>query len=107
MLSKAKTSLCPEIMAPVSETSVELPRYKLHGVLYHHGDSAGGGHYTVNVLHSSEDSGTREVWLHIDDEAVRVVRHEEVFGDHVNEQEDDRCGYMLFYCRTPASSTRI
>ena len=106
MLSKAKTSSCPELMAPVAETSVEPPRYKLYGVLYHHGDSAGSGHYTVDVLHSSEDSGSREVWLHIDDEAVRVVPYEEVFGDHVNEQMDDHCAYMLLYCRMPAS-TRI
>ena len=93
-------------MAPVAETSVEPPHYKLYGVLYHHGDSAGSGHYTVDVLHSSEDSGSREVWLHIDDEAVRVVPYEEVFGDHVNEQMDDHCAYMLLYCRMPAS-TRI
>jgi hypothetical protein len=31
---------------------------------------------------------------------VRVVRPEDVFGVHDNEQVDDRCAYMLFYCHT-------
>jgi hypothetical protein len=41
--------------------------------------------------------------LHIDDEAVSVVRHEDVFGSHRNEQVDHQCAYMLFYCRTAGS----
>jgi hypothetical protein len=54
--------------------------YKLYGVLYHHGESAGGGHYTVDVLHPNENSSSGEGWLHIDDEAVSMVRYEDVFG---------------------------
>jgi ubiquitin carboxyl-terminal hydrolase 10 len=69
-------------------------------VLYHHGESAGGGHYTVDVLHPIEDSSGGEGWLHFDDEAVRAVRNEDVFGAHDNGKVDDRCAYMLFYCRT-------
>ena len=89
-------------MAPVSRKSVELAQYKLHGVLYHHGESASSGHYTVDVLHRNgvSDSNSGEAWLHIDDEAVSAVQHEDVFGNHANEPEDDRCAYMLFYCRT-------
>ena len=89
-----------ETIASVSGKSVETARYKLYGVLYHHGESADSGHYTVDVLHPNEDSSGGDGWLHIDDEAVRVVRPEDVFGVHDNEQVDDRCAYMLFYCHT-------
>jgi ubiquitin carboxyl-terminal hydrolase 10 len=89
-----------EIMAPVSGKSAELVYYKLYGVVYHHGKSAGSGHYTVDVLHAYEDSGNGESWLHIDDEVVNVVRHEDVFGGDDDERVDERCAYMLFYRRT-------
>jgi ubiquitin carboxyl-terminal hydrolase 10 len=87
-------------MVPDVGKSAEPVYYKLHGVLYHHGGSADSGHYTVDVLHPNGDSGTGEAWLHIDDEAVSAVRHEDVFGGQDNRQLDDRCAYMLFYCRT-------
>ena len=73
--------------------------YKLYGVLYHHGESAGGGHYTVDILHQNGDNSDGEVWLHIDDEAVSAVGREDVFGGQENERVDDGCVYMLFYCR--------
>ena len=90
----------PEIMTPVPGKFAEPVRYKLYGVLYHHGESAASGHYTVDMLHPNGDDGGGEVWLHIDDEAVNAVRHEDVFGDHDNERVDERSAYMLFYCRT-------
>ena len=92
-------------MAPVVGKSAEPVNYKLYGVLYHHGESAGSGHYTVDVVRPDGNSSYGEAWLHIDDESVSVVRHEEVFGDHDNEQEDDRCAYMLFYCCTAPGRT--
>jgi ubiquitin carboxyl-terminal hydrolase 10 len=76
----------------------EPPHYKLYGVLYHHGESAGSGHYTVDVLRPNGDSDTGEVWLHIDDETVNPMRHEDVFG--VDDTADERCAYLLFYCLT-------
>ena len=87
-------------MAPISGKSAEPVHYKLYGVLYHHGESSGSGHYTVDVLHLNEDNGSEEAWLHIDDEAVSTVRHDDVIGDHDNERVDDQCAYMLFYYRT-------
>lgn len=42
-----------------------------------HGTSAGNGHYTADVLHPNGDGDTVEVWLHIDNEAVRLMRHED------------------------------
>ena len=91
-------------MAPVYGKSLEPVHYKLYGVLYHHGESSGSGHYTVDVLHPNGDSGG-ESWLHIDDEAVSAVRHEDVFDGHKDERGDDRCAYMLFYYRTVPTQT--
>jgi ubiquitin C-terminal hydrolase len=95
-------------MAQVDGKYTESVHYKLHGVLYHHSESAcSAGHYTVDVLHQNENNSSGESWLHIDDEAVSSVRHEDVFGGHDNERVDDRCAYMLFYCRAaPATPTR-
>jgi ubiquitin C-terminal hydrolase len=92
-------------MTPASGKSAEAVHYKLSGVLYHRGHSTRGGHYTVDVLHLSGDGGGGEAWLHIDDEAASIVRHEDVFGDHDNERVDDRCAYMLLYCRTAPART--
>jgi ubiquitin carboxyl-terminal hydrolase 10 len=92
-------------MAPVSGKSAEPVHYKLYGALYHHGESAGSGHYTVDVLHRSGDSGSGEAWLHIDDETVNAVQHEDVFGGHDNSRVDNRCAYMLFYCRVGPTQT--
>jgi ubiquitin carboxyl-terminal hydrolase 10 len=97
-----RDSVGPEIMAPVAGKFKEVVRYKLYGVLYHHGESAGGGHYTVDVFHPNGDSGGGEAWLHIDDEDVSAVRHEDVFRDHDNERVEI---YMLFYCRAAPAWT--
>ena len=94
-----------EIMAPVVRNSAEPVHYKLHGVLYHHGKSASGGHYTVDVLHLNGESGSGEVWLHSDGGTVSTVQHKDVYGGHDNERVDDGCAYMLLYCRTASSQT--
>jgi ubiquitin carboxyl-terminal hydrolase 10 len=87
-------------------TAQEPPNYKLYGILYHHGESADSGHYTVDILHPNGDGGTGEVWLHIDDETVTQVRHEDVFGEHGTERAaDEQCAYILFYCRTSEIGT--
>ncbi len=93
-------------MVPDAQRPSEPPHYKLYGVLYHHGESAGSGHYTVNVLHQNGDGDAGEVWLLIDNEAVTRVRHEDVFGENGTERAaDERCAYILFYCRTPPIGT--
>lgn len=103
---ETENGFAADIMAPAARRPA---RYTLYGVLYHHGASAGGGHYTLDVLHPNRDGGTRsgssgEAWLHIDDETVSAARHEDVFGGNGNERADDRCAYLLFYRR--ASPTR-
>ena len=93
-------------MAPNAQRPSQPRHYKLYGVLYHHGGSAGSGHYTVDVLHPNGNGDTGEVWLHIDDEAVSPVRREGVFGEHSTEQAaDERCAYILFYCRSSPTDT--
>ncbi|KAF8495926.1 hypothetical protein F5888DRAFT_1924941 [Russula emetica] len=91
----------PDIMAPTAGQSEVPARYTLYAVLYHHGGSASGGHNTVDVLHPN----AHETWLHIDDEGVSTVRHEDVFGRNQNEWADDRCAYLLFYRRTTSTQT--
>ncbi|KAK4543463.1 hypothetical protein LTR36_005606 [Oleoguttula mirabilis] len=50
-----------------------LPKYKLIGVVYHHGKSAAGGHYTVDILRQDG----RE-WIRMDDTIIRRIRPEDV-----------------------------
>lgn len=99
-------SVALEIMAPVSEKSTEAVHYKLYGVLYHHGESARSGHYTVDVVHPNGDNDSEEGWLHIDDEVASAVRDEEVFLGQDNERVNERCAYMLFYRRTSRTQAR-
>ena len=69
-------------------------------MLYHHGLSASGGHYTLDVLHPTRfvaPSGrTSEGWIRIDDEFASDVRPEDVFG---GENDENRCAYLLSYKR--------
>ena len=50
-----------------------LPKYRLIGVVYHHGKNASGGHYTVDVRRQDG----RE-WIRLDDTIIRRVRSEDV-----------------------------
>jgi ubiquitin carboxyl-terminal hydrolase 10 len=50
-----------------------LPQYRLSAVVYHHGKSAAGGHYTVDVRRQEG----RE-WIRMDDTVIRRVRSEDV-----------------------------
>jgi ubiquitin carboxyl-terminal hydrolase 10 len=66
-----------EVFAPGERKSLAakggLPRYRLTGVVYHHGKSAAGGHYTVDVLRQDG----RE-WVRMDDTYIRRVRSSDV-----------------------------
>lgn len=52
------------------------PRYRLIGVVYHHGKHASGGHYTVDVRRQEG----RE-WIRLDDTVIHRVRAEDVAGE--------------------------
>jgi len=79
-------------------------KYKLFGVLYHHGLSASGGHYTLDVLHPNRDMSQkpREAWIRIDDELVSDVLPRDVF----EADRDHRCPYLLFYKRVASAWTK-
>ncbi|KAJ6539829.1 hypothetical protein DFH09DRAFT_1041863 [Mycena vulgaris] len=82
-----------DVLAPTATTTGRKPvRYKLFAAVYHHGVSAAGGHYTLDVLHATRG------WVRIDDELVSDVRAEDVFGVE-REREEGRCAYLLFYRR--------
>ena len=74
-------------------------------VVYHHGNSATGGHYTACVL-KQDGKG----WLHLDDELVEnvegeagvyVTRDAALHGDAgtVGRSMRSKCAYLLFYAR--------
>lgn len=50
-----------------------LPKYRLIGVVYHHGKNASGGHYTVDVRRQEG----RE-WIRLDDTVIRRIRSDDV-----------------------------
>lgn len=60
-----------------------LPKYRLVGVVYHHGKNASGGHYTVDVRRQDG----RE-WIRLDDTVIRRVRSEDVA--EAGSEEDPR-----------------
>ncbi|KAL1952492.1 hypothetical protein VTO42DRAFT_5188 [Malbranchea cinnamomea] len=49
------------------------PKYRLTGVIYHHGKNASGGHYTVDIRRQDG----RE-WIRMDDTVLRRIRSEDV-----------------------------
>lgn len=49
------------------------PKYRLIGVIYHHGKNANGGHYTVDIRRQDG----RE-WIRVDDTMIRRIRSEDV-----------------------------
>jgi ubiquitin carboxyl-terminal hydrolase 10 len=50
-----------------------LPRYRLTGVIYHHGKNANGGHYTVDIRRQDGKE-----WIRIDDTLIRRIRSDDV-----------------------------
>lgn len=50
-----------------------LPKFRLDGVIYHHGQNASSGHYTVDVRRQEGQE-----WIRIDDTVIRRIRSEDV-----------------------------
>lgn len=50
-----------------------LPKYRLTGVIYHHGKTANLGHYTVDIRRQDGHE-----WIRLDDTVIRRVRKEDV-----------------------------
>jgi ubiquitin carboxyl-terminal hydrolase 10 len=64
-----------EVFPPHKRTArfLQAARYRLIGVVYHHGKNASGGHYTVDVRRQDG----RE-WIRLDDTIIRRIRNEDV-----------------------------
>ncbi|KAF7341183.1 Ubiquitin carboxyl-terminal hydrolase [Mycena venus] len=89
-----------DVMVPTARKPQPV-KYKLFGVVYHHGISASGGHYTLDVLHSTRFPGTgtngeREGWVRIDDELVSDVRPADVFDEYGSDSGGGKrgCGVL-------------
>ncbi|SCU99759.1 LANO_0F03510g1_1 [Lachancea nothofagi CBS 11611] len=65
--------------------------YKLIGVVYHHGLSPSGGHYTCDVFQEALSK-----WYRIDDVNVQEIDKEEVLKGG-EEGKDPRTAYILIY----------
>lgn len=63
----------PQHMRPGLAVKGGEPKYRLTGVVYHHGKTASGGHYTVDVRRQDG----RE-WIRMDDTTLRRIRSEDV-----------------------------
>ncbi|XP_006530909.1 ubiquitin carboxyl-terminal hydrolase 10 isoform X2 [Mus musculus] len=63
--------------------------YRLFAVVYHHGNSATGGHYTTDVFQIGLNG-----WLRIDDQTVKVINQYQVVKPPA-----DRTAYLLYYRR--------
>jgi ubiquitin carboxyl-terminal hydrolase 10 len=50
-----------------------LPKFRLDGVIYHHGQNASSGHYTVDVRRQEGQE-----WIRIDDTFIKRIRSEDV-----------------------------
>ncbi|SCV03939.1 LAMI_0H12156g1_1 [Lachancea mirantina] len=65
--------------------------YKLIGVVYHHGISSSGGHYTCDVYYAETAK-----WFRIDDVTVTEIGRDDVLTGGEDEA-DSRTAYILMY----------
>ncbi|ORX60291.1 cysteine proteinase [Hesseltinella vesiculosa] len=80
-----------------SQQSTSSNQYQLFGVVYHHGTSAGGGHYTCDIKRQNGE------WLHIDDTTITPVEERDVVTEQHTPSSDsttqDQTPYVLFYVK--------
>lgn len=73
----------------LSTSSIHVHPAFLFAVVYHHGNSATGGHYTTDVFQIGLNG-----WLRIDDQAVKVINQYQVVKPSA-----ERSAYLLYYRR--------
>ena len=84
-----------EIISP-SKRPAEGLNYRLFAVVYHHGQSSGSGHYTIDVLRQNHKQ-----WVHIDDIAMDLLSEKDVVitnSSQIN-NHDDKVAYLLLYSK--------
>lgn len=71
--------------------------HELFTVVYHHGISAGGGHYTCDIRRQNNQ------WLHLDDTTITEIPESNVVMDDraakYNHFTGEQTAYILFYIR--------
>ncbi|KAJ2963600.1 hypothetical protein NQZ79_g1386 [Umbelopsis isabellina] len=93
---EAELTIKPEWIAAAKRPTEPL-KYKLFGVVYHHGVSAGGGHYTCDIRRQNNQ------WLHLDDTTITEIPESNVVMDDraakYNHFTGEQTAYILFYIR--------
>jgi ubiquitin carboxyl-terminal hydrolase 10 len=93
-LEVGRDMLAPSIRGKVTN---DQRTYKLWAVVYHHGKSAVGGHYTCDVRHTGSGG-----WLRTDDNIVKSVPEEAVLKQP---QTSIKVAYLFFYRRADCVRT--
>lgn len=92
-----------EVLSNKNIISNAATSFKLIGVVYHHGSSAEGGHYTSDVLRSDtfnnnqKKSNVANDWLRIDDTTLKPISVDEVLNGGT--EESIKNAYILLYER--------
>ncbi|KAK9312976.1 hypothetical protein V1524DRAFT_437473 [Lipomyces starkeyi] len=102
---KRDLQIPPECISPQQQGVTA--NYKLFGVVYHHGKSTEGGHYTVDLHYKHSDT-----WINLDDVSIKEIQPEDVETVYEDESAmrrrivmggsgdlDERTAYLLFYER--------
>lgn len=86
-----------ESISPPLQNSAEeaLLQYRLSGVIYHHGISPSGGHYTCDVFNKALNK-----WFRIDDVKVEEIKNIDEVLHNGSEISESRTAYILLYERS-------
>lgn len=79
------------VSSPMLKQNEANRHYELTGVIYHHGLSSDGGHYTADVYHRGDKK-----WYRIDDVAITELKKDDVLKVG-NNGSDPRTAYILIY----------
>ncbi|CCH40898.1 Ubiquitin carboxyl-terminal hydrolase [Wickerhamomyces ciferrii] len=90
---KSELKIPEEVISPSTRkfNSINL-NYKLTGIVYHHGISSEGGHYTVDVLNQSKDE-----WIRFDDTIITELSLDDVLSG--GDDDGVKTAYILMYER--------
>lgn len=80
-----------EVISSINLQGNDSRRYNLTGVIYHHGLSSDGGHYTADVYHKETDK-----WYRIDDVNITELQKDDVLKGG-EDGADSRTAYILVY----------